>query len=148
MLFLAVQQSESAICRHIAIQSPGEVNGDPLQYSCLETSMDRGAWWVAVHGVTELDMTKRLTHKHTHIAVCIYSLFFGFPSHDRSPQSTEWSSLCCIRFSFVTYFIDYSNNVYILILISQFIPTPLPPWCPCICSVHLCLFNLMQNSNN
>ena len=29
----------------------GEGNGTPLQYSCLENSMDRGAWWAAVHGV-------------------------------------------------------------------------------------------------
>ena len=28
-----------------------EENGDPLQYSCLENPMDRGAWWAAVHGV-------------------------------------------------------------------------------------------------
>ena len=31
----------------------GEGNGNPLQCSCLENSMDRGAWWGAVHGVTE-----------------------------------------------------------------------------------------------
>ena len=31
----------------------GEGNGDPLQYSCLENPMDRGAWWAAVHGVTK-----------------------------------------------------------------------------------------------
>ena len=31
---------------------PGEGNGSPLQYSCLEKSMDRGAWRAAVHGVT------------------------------------------------------------------------------------------------
>ena len=30
---------------------PGEGNGYPLQYSCLENSMDRGAWWAADHGV-------------------------------------------------------------------------------------------------
>ena len=29
----------------------GEGNGTPLQYSCLENPMDRGAWWGAVHGV-------------------------------------------------------------------------------------------------
>ena len=29
----------------------GEGNGTPLQYSCLENTMDRGAWWAAVHGV-------------------------------------------------------------------------------------------------
>ena len=34
-------------------RSPGEGNGDPLQYSCLENPMDRGAWWAIVPGVTE-----------------------------------------------------------------------------------------------
>ena len=34
-------------------KSPGEGNGNPLQYSCLENSMARGAWQATVHGVTE-----------------------------------------------------------------------------------------------
>ena len=34
-------------------RSPGEGNGNPLQYSCLENLMDGGAWWAAVHGVTK-----------------------------------------------------------------------------------------------
>ena len=34
-------------------RSPGEGNGSPLQYSCLENPMDGGAWWAAVHGVTK-----------------------------------------------------------------------------------------------
>ena len=34
-------------------RSPGEGNGYPLQYSCLEKPMDRGAWWATVHGVTK-----------------------------------------------------------------------------------------------
>ena len=39
-------------------RSPGEGNDNPLQYSCLENPMDRGAWQVTVHGVAkELDMT-------------------------------------------------------------------------------------------
>jgi len=39
-------------------RSPGEGNGNPVQYSCLENSMDRGAWWATVHGVTkESEMT-------------------------------------------------------------------------------------------
>ena len=33
--------------------SPGEGNGNPLQYSCLENSMDRGAWKTTVHGVAK-----------------------------------------------------------------------------------------------
>ena len=39
-------------------RSPGEGNGNPLQYSCLENPMDRGAWWAIVHGVTQLDTTE------------------------------------------------------------------------------------------
>ena len=32
---------------------PGEGHGNPLQYSCLENSMDKGTWWAIVHGVTK-----------------------------------------------------------------------------------------------
>ena len=49
---------------------PGGGNGNPLQYSCLENSMDRRAWQTTVQGVTkELDMTEQLSvhaHVHTH----------------------------------------------------------------------------------
>ena len=34
-------------------RSPGEGNGNPVQYSCLENPMDRGAWWATVHGVAK-----------------------------------------------------------------------------------------------
>ena len=43
-------------------RSPGEVNGDLLQYYCLENHMDRGAWWATDHGTAESDMTEWLTH--------------------------------------------------------------------------------------
>ena len=40
-------------------RSPAEGNGYPLQYSCLENSMDRGDWWATVHGgCKESDMTE------------------------------------------------------------------------------------------
>ena len=38
-------------------RSPGEGNGNPLQYSCLENPLDGGAWWATVHGLQELDTT-------------------------------------------------------------------------------------------
>ena len=41
-------------------RSSGEGNGNPLQYSCLENSMDRRAWRATVHGFAELDMTEQL----------------------------------------------------------------------------------------
>ena len=37
----------------MSMESSGEGNGTPLQYSCLENPMDRGAWRAAVHGVTK-----------------------------------------------------------------------------------------------
>ena len=48
-------------------RSPGEGHGNPLQYSCLENPMDRGAWWATVPGIAELDTCMyRHTHTHTH----------------------------------------------------------------------------------
>ena len=43
-------------------RSPGEGNGNPLQYSCLENSMDRGAWRAIVHGVTKSQTRLRDSH--------------------------------------------------------------------------------------
>ena len=54
-------------------RSPEEENGYPLQYSCLQNSMDRGAWRAIEHGVTKsqtqlsssLSLSLSLTHTHT-----------------------------------------------------------------------------------
>ena len=49
-------------------RTPGEGNGNPLQYSCLQNSMNRGAWWATVHGgYKELNMTEYLTFSHTNL---------------------------------------------------------------------------------
>ena len=41
---------------------PGGGNGNPLQYSCQENSMDRGAWWATAHGIAK--SWTRLSHEH------------------------------------------------------------------------------------
>ena len=56
-------------------RSPGVGNDIPLQYSCLENSMDRGAWWATVHGVAK----SQITTEHTCLKVT------NFPTH-----STEY----------------------------------------------------------
>ena len=53
---LVVQTVKNLQCGRLGFnsgseRSPGEGNGNPLQYSCLENSMDRGAWWATVHGI-------------------------------------------------------------------------------------------------
>ena len=48
-------------------RSPGEGNGNPFQYSCLENPMDGGAWWATVYRVTHSQM-KRLS-MHTHASI-------------------------------------------------------------------------------
>ena len=64
-------------------RSSGLGNGNPLQYSCLENSMDRGAWKATVHGVTK-SQTQLSTHTHTIILlsdlfiVSSFSAYFGF----------------------------------------------------------------------
>ena len=51
----------------------GVGNGNPLQYSCLENPIDRGAWRATVHEITESDTTEQLnTRTHTHRGLDLY----------------------------------------------------------------------------
>ena len=78
-------------------RSPGEGNGNPLQYSCLENSMDRGAWRATVHRIQEVKhdcetehthtqthtQTHTHTHTHTHTRAILADIFI-FSSFSRS----------------------------------------------------------------
>ena len=57
-------------------RSPGEGNGNPLQYSCLENPMDGGAWWATVLGVTK----SRTEQLHSSLMGYVPKLFHTFSS--------------------------------------------------------------------
>ena len=63
-------------------RSPGVGNGNPLQYSCLGNSMDRGAWRATVRGVTKSQTERTHTHTHTHrlISTVLYIRQYYYPS--------------------------------------------------------------------
>ena len=52
-------------------RSPGEGNGDPLQYSCLENPLDRGDWWAIVHGVAKSQTRLKQLSTHSHPNRCV-----------------------------------------------------------------------------
>ena len=61
-------------------RSPGEGNGNPLQYSCLENPMDRGAWWATVRGISRVrhDLALSLgalADFHIHVVLYIHIVF-------------------------------------------------------------------------
>ena len=53
-------------------RSPGGGHGNPIQYSCLENPVDRGAWWATVHRVTQnqTQIKQLSTHAHTYTYIC------------------------------------------------------------------------------
>ena len=57
-------------------RSPGEGNGNPLQYSCLENSMDGGAWWATVHGIAKT--RTQLSDFHSLVCICQSQTPFPF----------------------------------------------------------------------
>ena len=66
-------------------RSPGEGNGNPLQYSCLENPMDGGDWWATVHGVAKswTQLSDFTSHDYT---VEVRNRFKGLDLIDRVPD--------------------------------------------------------------
>ena len=92
-------------------RSPGKGNGNPLQYSCLENPMNRGAWWTTVHGVAKSrtrlsNWVRTHTHTHIHIHTHIYTCqalrgskkepSWNFTSNEEQIKSIHWNN-CWLR---------------------------------------------------
>ena len=68
----------------------GEGNGNPLQYSCLENPMDRGAWWATVHGVAK-SLTRLSDFTFTFFSLSL-SLFLFYPALSLVASVVSWIS--------------------------------------------------------
>ena len=66
---------------------PGEGSGNPLQYSCLENPMNRGAWWATVHGVARVrhDLASKPHNWPNHVYFCIW-IYLYLCLHFLSPR--------------------------------------------------------------
>ena len=62
-------------------RSPGERNGNPLQYSCLEKPMDRGPWWATVH---------RVTKSQTRLSKLTFTLTFQYSCLENPMNEGNW----------------------------------------------------------
>ena len=57
-------------------RSSGGANGNKVQYSCLENSMDRGAWWATIHGVAKNKPRPSVQETETHLVIRLLRVFF------------------------------------------------------------------------
>ena len=98
-------------------RSPGEGNGNPLQYSCLENPMDRGAWWASVHGVakswtrlSDFTFTFIIYMRSIYFVECISTSFLFIAKK----YSIEWIYL-------IYSSIRYSAFIFVPFIISTFL---------------------------
>ena len=94
-------------------RSSGVGHSSPLQYSCLENPMNRGAWWAIVHrGCTESVLTEAIYHTHTSLIKCHFIYFCLPSSFTYSP-----SIISIIYQSYIIYVPNYhfylSPNLFI-----------------------------------
>ena len=107
-------------------RSPEGGYGVPLQYSCLETPMDRGAWWAAVHRIARSwTLLKRLSmhtyvHIYRHILFCILS-HYGL-STDTEYKSKVLFETHLFSYYIINIFLCHRIFFYYIILLAFFGP--------------------------
>ena len=138
----------------IIAKQTGEGNGTPLQYSCLENPMDGGAWWAAVHGITNsqtrLGDCTFTFHFHalekemaTHSSVLAWRIPGagepgGLPSMGSHRVGHDWSDLVAIAAAAKQTKMSYSVGIYILMLMK------LGEWSQLIFEIILVISNLLM----
>ena len=99
----------------------GEGNSTPLQYSCLENPMDRGAWWAAVHGVAKSRTQLKWLSSSSSSSCRWYfysnngSIFIHIIFTDAVPRMCLYNTSCilCVTQYTMCYTILYTNDFYI-----------------------------------
>ena len=93
---LRISQAYLWMFEYLLQSHPGEGNSNPLQYSCLEIPMDRGAWRASVHEVAK-SWTQLSTHKYCLVnifdSLLILSLRGGFTKHFLQIMIPYWTKL-------------------------------------------------------
>ena len=102
-------------------RSPGEGNGNPLQYSCLENPMEGGAWWTTVHGVAK---SRTRLSDFTH-SLIIFHIFFCY-GLSQILNIVPWLSVrpCCLSILYIPVWIcliPNSHSVSAFVANHQFI---------------------------
>ena len=74
----AAQEMQETRLPSLGLEDPLEKgNGNPLQYSCLENPMDRGAWWAMVHRIAKSQTRLKGLRAHTHRQSLFLKYLFG-----------------------------------------------------------------------
>ena len=96
-------------------RSPGGGHGNPLQYSCLENPMDRGAWQAAVHRITESNTTEVTQHTPFSVPQCVVCTMIV----SASSSSVVWvvwelSSVSCEQLSSCVYLLPQGQFQFLV----------------------------------